>query len=77
MCFIYLLKCTRNGLNINHNGILYMVLDRLGDLSTNRLYCDEAVRRWGREGGRKEGERESGDGGGIDTGEKREIAFMI
>ena len=49
----------------------------MGDLSTNRLYCDEAVRRWGREGGRKEGERESGDGGGIDTGEKREIAFMI
>ena len=49
----------------------------MGDLSTNILYCDEAVRRWGREGGGKEGEGESGDGGGIDTGEKGEIAFMI
>ena len=29
------------------------------------------------EGRREEGEGESGDGGGIDTGEKREIAFLI
>jgi hypothetical protein len=35
------------------------------------------VRRWGREGRRKEGEGESGAGGGIATGEKREIAFII
>ena len=49
----------------------------MGDLSTYILYCDDAVRRWGKEGGRKEGEGESGDGGGIDTGEKRKIAFMI
>ena len=54
-----------------------MVLDRWVILALTYFIVDDAVRRWGREGGRKEGEGESGDGGGIDTGENREIAFMI
>ena len=35
----------------------------MGDLGTNRLYCDEAVRRWGgKEGGRKGKERAETEG---------------
>ena len=71
MCFIYLLKYTKNGLNINHNGILYMVLDSWVIFAlTYFIVTMQCGNGGGREGERKGKERAETEG--VETREKIE-----